>query len=33
MLNRLNEIEKRYDELSELLANPEVIANQAEYQK
>ncbi|MGI6451454.1 MAG: peptide chain release factor 1 [Desulfitobacteriia bacterium] len=33
MLKRLDEIEKKYEELSELLANPEVIANQAEYQK
>ncbi|HHV64442.1 MAG TPA: peptide chain release factor 1 [Peptococcaceae bacterium] len=33
MLNRLDEIEKKYEELSELLAKPEVIANQAEYQK
>jgi peptide chain release factor 1 len=33
MLDRLDEIEKKYEELTELLAKPEVIANQAEFQK
>lgn len=33
MLKRLEEMEKKYDELTELLSNPEVIANQSEYQK
>lgn len=33
MLNRLEDLERKYDELSELLANPEVINNQTEFQK
>jgi peptide chain release factor 1 len=33
MLNRLEEIEKKYDDLTELLAKPEIIANQADFQK
>jgi peptide chain release factor 1 len=33
MLNRLEEIEKRYDELTDLLSKPEIIANPAEFQK
>jgi len=33
MFDRLDEIEKKYEELTELLAKPEVIANQAEFQK
>jgi peptide chain release factor 1 len=33
MLDKLREIEKKYDELSELLSNPEVIANQNQWQK
>lgn len=33
MFNRLDEIEKKYEELTELLSKPEVIANQAEFQK
>ncbi|UWG97197.1 peptide chain release factor 1 [Dehalobacter sp. DCM] len=33
MLNRLEDIEKRYNELTELLAKPEIIANQADFQK
>jgi len=33
MLKKLEEIEKKYDELTELLSKPEVIANQAEFQK
>lgn len=33
MLNRLEEIEKRYDDLTELLAKPEIIANQADFQR
>lgn len=33
MLKRLEDIEQRYNHLTELLTNPEVISNQAEYQK
>lgn len=33
MLNRLEDIEQRYNHLTDLLTNPEVISNQAEYQK
>jgi peptide chain release factor 1 len=33
MLDKLREIEGRYDELSELLSDPEIIANQNEWQK
>jgi peptide chain release factor 1 len=33
MLDKLKEIEGRYDELSNLLCDPEVIANQSEWQK
>lgn len=33
MFERLEDIEQRYNELTELLTNPEVISNQAEYQK
>ncbi len=33
MLKRLEEIEKKYNDLTELLSKPEVIANQSEYQK
>lgn len=33
MFNRLDEIERRYDELTELLSSPDVISNQAEFQK
>lgn len=33
MLKRLEEIEKKHDELTGLLSKPEVIANQAEFQK
>lgn len=33
MLNRLDEIERKYDELTDLLSNPDVIANQSEFQK
>ncbi|MGI5902146.1 MAG: peptide chain release factor 1 [Desulfitobacteriia bacterium] len=33
MLTRLEEIEKKYNELSELLSKPEIIANQTEFQK
>ncbi len=33
MLDKLREIEGRYDELSELLSDPEVIGNQSEWQK
>jgi peptide chain release factor 1 len=33
MLNRLDEIEKRYDELTDLLSKPEIIANPSEFQK
>ncbi len=33
MLKRLEEIENKYNELSELLSDPQIIANQPEYQK
>lgn len=33
MLEKLQEIEKKYDELTALLSDPEVIANQTEWQK
>jgi bacterial peptide chain release factor 1 (bRF-1) len=33
MLDKLREIEGRYDELSELLSDPEIIANQNQWQK
>ncbi len=33
MFERLEDIEQRYNELTELLTNPEIISNQAEYQK
>ncbi|NMA68812.1 MAG: peptide chain release factor 1 [Desulfitobacterium sp.] len=33
MLDKLREIERRYDELTRLLSDPEVIANQTEWQK
>lgn len=33
MLNKLVEIERRYDELSQLLSDPDVISNQEEWQK
>lgn len=33
MLDKLDEIEAKYEELSQLLANPEVIARQQEWQK
>ncbi len=33
MFERLEDIEQRYNELTELLTNPEVISNQTEYQK
>jgi len=33
MFDRLNEIEKKYDELTNLLSNPDIISNQAEFQK
>ncbi|HWQ88962.1 MAG TPA: peptide chain release factor 1 [Desulfitobacteriaceae bacterium] len=33
MLDKLQEIEGRYDELSNLLSDPEMIANQSEWQK
>lgn len=33
MQNKLIEIERRYDELTQLLSDPEVIANQTEWQK
>lgn len=33
MLKRLEEIEKKYNELTELLSSPEVIGNQSEFQK
>ena len=33
MLEKLHELERKYDELTQLLSDPEVIANQAEWQK
>ncbi|WP_088188710.1 peptide chain release factor 1 [Desulfosporosinus sp. FKA] len=33
MLEKLYEIERKYDELTELLSDPEIIANQTEWQK
>jgi len=33
MFNKLDEVEKRYEELSSLLADPEVLARQADFQK
>ena len=33
MFQKLEEVEKRYDELSEKISSPEIIANQAEWQK
>lgn len=33
MLEKLYEIERKYDELTELLSDPEIIANQSEWQK
>ena len=33
MFERLNQIESRYDELTRLLASPEVIGDSAKYQK
>ena len=33
MIEKLNALEKKYEELNALLADPEVIADQATYQK
>ena len=33
MFEKLEAVEKRYDELTKLISNPEIIANQAEWQK
>ncbi len=33
MFEKLEAVEKRYEELNELIANPEIIANQTEWQK
>jgi len=33
MFDRLDEIERKYDELTNLLSNPDIISNQAEFQK
>ena len=33
MFEKLQAVEERYEELTKLIANPEVIANQAEWQK
>jgi len=33
MLEKLHELERKYDELTQLLSDPEVIANQGEWQK
>ena len=33
MFDKLEAVEKRYEELTKMIADPEVIANQAEWQK
>lgn len=33
MFDKLKLVEKRYDELTKLISDPEVIANQSEWQK
>ncbi len=33
MFDQLNEIEKRYEELNQLMSDPEIIRQQVEYQK
>ena len=33
MFEKLEAVEKRYEELTKLISDPEVIANQAEWQK
>ena len=33
MFEKLEAVEKRYDELTKMIAEPEIIANQAEWQK
>mgnify|MGYP003486692992 CR=1 FL=1 len=33
MLEKLEAVEKRYEELTKLIADPEVISNQSEWQK
>ena len=33
MLEKLEAVEKRYEELTKMIADPEVISNQAEWQK
>ena len=33
MFDKLDAVEKRYEELTEMISNPEVISNQAEWQK
>nr|MDA8227058.1 PCRF domain-containing protein [Desulfitobacterium hafniense] len=33
MLNKLEEIERKYDELTQLLSDPDVIGNQTDWQK
>ena len=33
MFEKLEAVEKRYEELTKLIADPDVIANQAEWQK
>ncbi|HUS89321.1 MAG TPA: PCRF domain-containing protein, partial [Desulfosporosinus sp.] len=33
MLEKLYEIERKYDEFTELLSDPEIISNQSEWQK
>ena len=33
MFEKLEAVEKRYEELTKLIADPEVISNQAEWQK
>ena len=33
MFDKLEAVEKRYDELTKMIADPEVISNQSEWQK
>ena len=33
MFEKLEAVEKRYDELTKMIADPEIISNQSEWQK
>ena len=33
MFDKLESVEKRYEELTKMISDPEIIANQAEWQK